>query len=105
MCEALLVTQVHVILELTGQPVILLALGHKMSLDVPDVMTSDLCSPVSARQESAPAHCVISTAVSPFLILTILPERVRGRKHRGGRRPRPVIRDSHNNNGEQSAGQ
>ena len=38
-CEALalLITQVHVILELTGQPVILLTLGHKMSLDVSPV--------------------------------------------------------------------
>ena len=36
-CEALLITQVHVILELTGQPVIFLTLGHKMSLDVSPV--------------------------------------------------------------------
>ena len=36
-CEALLVTQVHVILELTGQPVILLTLGHNMSLDASPV--------------------------------------------------------------------
>ena len=49
-CEALLVTQVHVILELTGQPVILMALGHKMSLDVtPDVMTCVLTCVSSSR--------------------------------------------------------
>ena len=108
MCEALLVTQVHLILEFSGQPVILLALDHKMSQDVtrcgpgPGVVTGDVSSPVSALcQDPAPAHCVISTAVSPFLILTILPERLGGKP---GRVRRPGIRDSHNNNGEQRRG-
>ena len=68
----------------------------------PGRVTCDVSSPVSAPcQDSAPAHCVISTAVSPFLILTILPERLWGKPGRVGR---PVIRDSHNNNGEQRRG-